>query len=275
MITSLELLSAGTCYAPRRVVLPGSGRGRVALPATFALLRHERLGYLLFDTGFGDVVAEHRCTPWGRVYAASSPYSISPEQTAAAQLHARGIAAAEVTAIVISHFHVDHVGGLTDFPTARFYAAAEAYDDVRDRRGLGSLRRAFLPATIPADFEARAELFATDRPLAEHPVVGPAHDLLGDGSLWATPLPGHARGQIGLYCELPGRRILLAADGAYLGANVTEGRPSSEVTRLFIDSWRAYRRTLARLTGLARAGVEVVPSHCPAALSLTRAYRRG
>lgn len=275
MIESVHLFSAGTCLAPRRVVLPGGGGGRLALPATFACLRHARLGYLLFDTGFGRIVVERRRTAWGLAYAASSPYAFRPAQSAAAQLAARGIPREKIAGVVISHFHVDHVGGLPDFPRAGFFASAEGYAEVRGRRGVASLRRGFLPATLPADFEARAELFATDRALSEHPVIGPAHDLLGDGSLWATPLPGHARGQIGLYLEAAGRRVLLAADGAYHTDNIARQRPSSRLTRLFIDSWPAYRRTLARLGRLRAAGVEIVPSHCPRALAGFNPIDRG
>ena len=52
-----------------------------------------------------------------------------------------------------SPFIADHVCGLGDFPAARFVFLRDAYDDVRNRRGLGAVTAGFLPDLIPADFD--------------------------------------------------------------------------------------------------------------------------
>ena len=71
-------------------------------------------------------------------------------------------------------------------------------------RGLGriaGLRRAFLPALLPDDFEARLD-YADAYPLrslgSEWAPFNAASISLGDGSLLGVPLPGHSACQLGL-----------------------------------------------------------------------------
>src|SRR5260370_164781 len=83
-----------------------------------------------------------------------------------------GLCAADLKCIILSHFHADHISGLQDFPAARIIVTREAYDAVASRRGFGALRRGFIPALLPADFQQRAR-FLDDFSGPSLPHLGP------------------------------------------------------------------------------------------------------
>ena len=261
---TLELFATGHCVVSEHQVLRGGARRPMDCHALVALLGHPRHGWSLFDAGYAMRMLEAtRAWPY-RLYRYSTPLRLSPELEAVQQLAARGIGAAAIRRIIVSHFHADHVAGLRDFPAAEIIASADALESVYGRRGLGALRRGALPALLPDDLSARARALPpfTGPPL---PHLGPTHDLFGDGSLLLVALPGHARGQIGALVTTAQGRVLLAADGAWTSRSIREQRPPARITNLIVDDPRAVRATLAALHafGQARPDVRIVPCHCP------------
>ncbi|NJM07574.1 MBL fold metallo-hydrolase [Candidatus Gracilibacteria bacterium] len=169
---------------------------------------------------------------------------------------------------MISHFHADHVAGLRDFPAARLVASEAGYVAVASLKGVNALRRGFIPALLPPDFAARAQLIADFKGL-ELPGLGPSYDLFGDGTLLLVELPGHARGQIGLLAATERGTIFFVADGAWLRRAIVEQRPPHPITHRLVDDVAAMHTTLAGLSQFTHAcpDVIIVPSHCPEALA--------
>jgi glyoxylase-like metal-dependent hydrolase (beta-lactamase superfamily II) len=205
------------------------------------------------------------------VYRWLTPVELDDDRGAVAQLAAIGIAANDVTHVVVSHFHADHVAALRDFPAARIVCSREAWRSVHGRRGIGALRRAFLPELIPSDAETRL-VFAGDLPAVvlerAFAPFGTARDLFGDGSLVLVPLPGHARGQIGLLLRAaPGGPLFLIADAAWSHAAYERDLPPPRITTAALGDTRAYRATLRALHQLHRAypALRLVPAHAPSA----------
>jgi glyoxylase-like metal-dependent hydrolase (beta-lactamase superfamily II) len=262
--STLLLLDTGHCLVSAHHVMRGAPRRPMACRALVALIGHPRQGWTLFDTGYAPRMLEAtRRLPW-RLYRLATPLRIRPEQAAVRQLAQIGLAPSDIRRVIISHFHADHVAGLRDFPDVPIIAAAEALASVAGLRGLAALRRAHLPALLPADLAERAVAMPafTGPPL---PQLGPSHDLFGDGSLLLVRLPGHARGQIGAFVQTDAGPVLLAADGAWTSQAIREQRPPARITRLFVDDMRAVDTTLAALGGFAtaRPEVRIVPTHCP------------
>ena len=261
----LTLLAAGYCTAPEAAAVAG-GRWRARrFPAGFALVEGHAAGPVLFDTGYAPrIIDATRPFPY-RLHAWATPTTIRPEETAAAQLAALGIAPESVRHVVLSHLHGDHVAGLRDFPAAVFHILPEAVEASRGLRGLRAVRAAFVPALLPDDFYTRV------RPIARR-VALPAglapfrdgFDLFGDGALLGIPLPGHAPGQMGLYVEpAGGPPTLLAADAAWTLAAVRENAPPPALGMRVQHDAAATRETLWRLHRLAHArpDLRIVPSH--------------
>ncbi|HEX8218290.1 MAG TPA: MBL fold metallo-hydrolase [Chloroflexia bacterium] len=261
-----HVLDTGYCLASEHHIMRGGAWRKVKCHSIVGLLRHPERGWFLWDAGYAPrmLAATHRL-PY-RLYRLATPLRIAAELAVAAQLPRFGLTTSDIGTVVLSHFHADHVGGLRDFPGARLIATRAAYDEVRSRRGVSALRRAFIPSLLPPDFERRATLISGfDGP--DLPGLGPTHDLFGDGSARLVRLPGHARGQVGMLANTEQGPVLFAADGCWLTRQVRERRPPHPITNLIVDDSQAVRSTIEGLHAFmqARPEVSIVPSHCPEA----------
>jgi len=262
----LTLFATGYCTHSERLTIRGGTTRSVKFPAGFALIRHPEFGPILFDTGYSErFFAETKRFP-ASLYARLTPVFFAPEQSASNQLRGLGIEPEAVKLIVLSHFHADHVGGLRDFPNAAFVYLREAYDAVKHRRGVSAVRAAFLPGLLPDDFEARAKPLDESRtvPLPDGYPFARGIDVLGDGSLVAVDLPGHAAGQIGLLVRTAAHDYLLCADAVWSSRAYRENRPPHPLATLIMASRRDYKTSFAKLVELhaRHPRLRIIPSHC-------------
>jgi glyoxylase-like metal-dependent hydrolase (beta-lactamase superfamily II) len=265
----VHVLDTGHCLHAEAVLLRGGAWRVVECHCLVALLHHPREGWVLWDRGYAPrMLAETRRLPY-RLYRAATPLRLRADLAVAAQLPRLGLTPRDVRAVIVSHFHADHLCGLRDFPEARFVASRAGFADAARRTGLAALRRGFIPSLLPDDFADRTRLLDDPRDESAGP-LGATHDLFGDGTLRLVELPGHARGQLGLLAETTRGPILFAADGAWLARAARDLRPPHPVTNAFVDDPAAVSRTLDRLHEYHRAFPETIlaPTHCPEALAL-------
>ncbi|MFZ1403101.1 MAG: MBL fold metallo-hydrolase [Anaerolineae bacterium] len=262
------ILDTGHCLASEHHLIEGGARQQMACHSLVALLRHPQHGWFLWDAGYAPAILEAtRRFPY-LLYRLATPLRLRPELAVAAQLPRFGLAPADIGQVIISHFHADHIAGLRDFAAARFVALTEAYQAVAPLSGLAALRRAFIPALLPADFARRVHLLPAFNgpPLAG---LGPTYDLFNDGSALLVRLPGHARGQVGLLAHTTRGRLFFVADSCWLTRSIVERRPPSSFVNFIADDPRSLRDTINRLHGFTAANpdIQIVPSHCPDALA--------
>ncbi|UJF34976.1 MBL fold metallo-hydrolase [Paenibacillus hexagrammi] len=263
----LRTFAAGYCTHPEWVTIRGGSLRSCRIPALFACIEHPSAGILLWDTGYSErFFAETDQLP-NRLYRMLTPVHYSDADSAAKQLRAAGIEPEQVKAVIISHFHADHIAGLRDFPHAAYIYLPEAYEQVKHLKGLAALRRAFLPRLLPDDFAERSRIIDRARQV-KLPQGYPfpyAMDVLGDGSLLAVDLPGHADGQIGLLLSTHSHNYLLCADAAWSSRAYRENRPPHPLTGLITPSFKQYANSFNKLVALHRQHPElrIVPSHCP------------
>jgi N-acyl homoserine lactone hydrolase len=167
-------------------------------------------GLVLFDTGQDRAsVTDAGYLPKGLAGLLNrrlARFDIAPDQTLAAQLASIGYDIADVHTAVLSHLHVDHVGGLPGLTHASIVTSrAERQTLDRPLAQLNGLMRdrILLPGL-------RWQLI-TPQP-TDDPSLAPftaAHDLCGDGSLILLPTPGHTPGSLSLLVRRPGSPPLL------------------------------------------------------------------
>ena len=265
----LTLQDTGYCVHPEHVVLRNRRLKPMRFPAMFAVIEHPQRGPILFDTGYGQPYLDAARSTWnGRIYNRVTPVTTSSAEFAAARCRAMGIDPSDVSLVIASHFHADHVAGLVDFPKAEILFLRTAWERVAPLRGVRALLQGFLPSLIPADFEARSRAIEGTEWAQLGSEFSPFQrgvDLLGDGSLIAVALPGHAAGQLGLFVrrkEQPD--AFLVADACWTTRSFQEHIMPSRVTRLLFDDMDAYRYSLGLIGDFHRLHpeVDIIPSHC-------------
>lgn len=192
-----------TLNVPTSQVFEG-GTGSMDLPNLVFLLDHPA-GFTLIDTGYGSRFEEaKRGFPMNLFY---SFVFVGAGPTVREQLEKLNIPPESIKRIVLTHLHLDHVSGVVDFPKAEVFVERTEWESTR------------LPGFIRASIEQRLHLVD----LLNSPYEGfdRSLDFYGDGRLVLVPTPGHTKGHLSLFLNLPsGKRFLLAGDVAWVEENV-------------------------------------------------------
>lgn len=264
----VHILRAGSCSHPALMTRRDAGLVPTVFPALAALIVHPDEGPILFDTGY-DPAFFAATEPFPeRLYRWTTPVRFGPGEAVADQLPAFGFAPSDIRAVVVSHFHGDHVAGLTRFPDARIFCARAGLEQVRLKGRLARVRRGVLAALTPADIDARARFFEDQPRVDLGSALAPFEtgaDLLGDGSLLAVQLPGHCPGHWGLLVrQTDDRTRFLIADAAWSSGAVRDDVPPPRLTTALLGETGPYRETLNALHRLGVRNRELVmtPSHC-------------
>lgn len=178
------------------------------LPIPSWLVEHPD-GLLLFDTGL-HADLQHSSERLGGAAEAFTP-DFLPGEELTARLVARGIRPSDITHIVLSHLHFDHVGGMAEIPDARIVVDAAEWASGHDPKLMAGGSR------HPEDYDLGHEVQA---------VTG-VHDVFGDGRVVCVPTPGHTVGHQSLRVELESGPGVLASDCIYFEQMLAEMRVPS------------------------------------------------
>jgi glyoxylase-like metal-dependent hydrolase (beta-lactamase superfamily II) len=149
-----------------------------------------------------------------------------------------GFALADIDAVVQSHLHLDHAGGLYNF------AGTDTPVFVHEQE----LKRAYFAAALGREGAYVRGDF--DHDLAWEPLYGDG-GLLVAGVEWLH-LPGHTPGMVGLLVEdgaADDRDLLVVGDLAYSAKNYEDGHPMG---RDLLDSRPDWRASLRRAREIER-----------------------
>lgn len=263
------MLEAGSCrHAECSAVRGGSWRA-IEFPSLCGLIEHPSYGYVLYDTGYSSHFFAATNPFPERLYRLILPVALDPQESVAHQLERHGVEPARVAAVLISHFHGDHVSGLKDFPDSRFVAMRADVEGLTSSSRLGALAKAMLPELLPGDFTARCSFADDCAEVALPPWMRPftrGFDLLGDRSLIGVALPGHTPAQLGLLLRgLDDRRYFLVGDACWSMPACRDGKlPAPLVLRYLSHDPRRYTETFFAIRELAlrEPDLTIVPSHC-------------
>jgi glyoxylase-like metal-dependent hydrolase (beta-lactamase superfamily II) len=192
----------------------GNLRNRPSL-VTHCLLIETSAGLMLVDTGFGrrDYV---RPSLLVRMFMTYSNYVGDINETAYNQIQNRGYDPADVQHIAITHMHLDHVGGLPDFPQAKVHIFSRELEAITQ------------PRNIEESQVCRREHWA-------HTPDWQAHHLQGDQWFgldctplvrFGEPLTGHTRGHSGVAVRTPQGWLLHCGDAYVYFGDVDPQEPA-------------------------------------------------
>lgn len=247
--------------APERAILRHGRWQRRLLQVRYGLFIHPKAGPTLIDTGY----TSHCLDMSGRSLALRSyahvlsPQMVTKEQTGPFLTHF-GLIPADISRVIVTHFHADHVSGLAAFPNAQFIASAAAWAHVQRNTTFQNIRQGVFPELIPRDFDTRMDVIeqAARTKIAHLP---DGHDIFGDGSVLAVPLRGHADGHFGLLFDQLDKPLLYATDTQWVSdALLPEGRPRL-FPRLISDSFKDVARSCDQVAAFCNAGGTVMLCH--------------
>ena len=269
MKVQLGFIDTGYCTHPEGMVTPHSIRpwSPLRFPSSVGVIEHPQEGIILFDTGYAIRNLEVTRHFPERLYAWLLPMKISEKTSAIAQLKQRGVDPSRVKKVILSHFHADHIGGVQDFPSARFIYVSDAYKKLNELSRWSALAQGFLPALLPHDFKERSDILELSS-LQSYmdPLLGfeKGWDIFNDGSVIGIPLNGHAEGHLGILVRTVQGDKFLIADAAWSSRSVLENQMPANLTRLVISDFKEYRITLNKLHELKkqRSDLEIIPCHC-------------
>ena len=105
----VSIFAAGFCACPEHIAIQGGRWRNIRFPAMFALLEHPRFGAILFDTGYSYRFFDVTRRFPERLYALMTPVTLHEQQLAVNQLAACGLKPADISHVIISHFHAESI----------------------------------------------------------------------------------------------------------------------------------------------------------------------
>lgn len=207
---------------------PTSPRRNVAVIAT--LIDHPSAGPVLFDTGIAPAYQEL----WpAQIQQAFAVTRFEDENRLEGALGAAGYALHDVRAVVLSHLHLDHAGGLEAFrgTNVPIYVHADELRNAFYAVATGEDLGAYLPHYVDASFNWQ--------PLHQDTV-----ELFSGCTLHL--LPGHTYALYGLRLDLANAgTFFLTSDQFHLRDNWEGPQPLGWLLRDHAAWWRSYRFTKA------------------------------
>ncbi|RUW84219.1 MBL fold metallo-hydrolase, partial [Mesorhizobium sp. M1E.F.Ca.ET.063.01.1.1] len=166
--------------AVERLILRSGGWRSVRLRVRYGLIFHPTEGAVLIDTGYTPeaLTGEGRSRRL-RLYGAVLKPELNGAEQVLPMLKRFGLSPDDIRAVIVTHFHADHISGLPLFPKARFIASDAAWARVKSRTPRQNLRYGVFTELFPADFGDRLDGLSTKRQIEAQGDVPGGADLFG------------------------------------------------------------------------------------------------
>lgn len=182
------------------------------MPITAYVIEHPE-GVFVVDTGETANIADPDYTACdaitGMFYRRNLQFSLTRQEEIGAQMRELGITPEQVSQVVITHLHSDHMGGMSAFGGKRILVSEAAANG----------HAGALMCRIPKDVQIT--------PVAYHSrsagVFPNSAALTADGAISAVPTQGHATGHQSVLIQDEGASVCIVGDAAFTLAQIQSG----------------------------------------------------
>ena len=232
-------------------------RGWWWVPCPAFLITHPSVGHVLVDTSLHPSIATSPAENFGRIPASYARPRIESGDDLQAQLRRRGVDTKGLRYIVMTHLHMDHASGISEFPNSTFILTAAEWEAATT--GGRPLARGYRPSHYDYAFDYRLIDYNGPR-IDSYSTFGRTFDLFGDGSVRLVFTPGHTLGHQAVVARLRDRDFVIAGDAVYTTRQLEggPGQPRPHDPHL-------WRRSLQELQLFHRQYPQavIVPGHDP------------
>ncbi len=219
VLTGYVLAGPDILINPKDPRTPDAYQQKIWVPSPAYIIEHPKFGAFALDAGLRAGQCDYGTRPFYWVPCKSEPGMDLTSYVKSHQIQLNGV--------IISHFHGDHVSGLSDLLGYKRIDVLASGQEIRALRSL-----------LPVRFGYEAHMF--DRPMTlrridsafeDMPILGQLANLFGDGSVWLIPTPGHTNGHLSVLIVTAKGPVLLTFDVSHLKAGFEHGIRPGFVTR--------------------------------------------
>lgn len=250
-IRSLRYYNCGHCINRLGLAYRGYPLAKQQFPAGVFLIEHTK-GYILFDTGYSSSI--YKTGLRGLLYRSFNPTHVRDDQSIEYQLRQDGINTDDISHIIISHLHPDHISGLKSFPKSSVIISNDAIEGLKKP----SISDLVFEDLIPNEFDTQTVILEQMGLQISSVKSFTGYDLFGDQSIIIGHLKGHARGHIG---AMVAGNILLAGDACWRTDLLDSSHKMRQSVKLLHHNHEHFLDTVSLLQKLQKEGVKLCFSH--------------
>jgi len=250
-VRSLRYYSCGHCINRLGFVYRGYSFKKRVFPSGVFLIEHTK-GYVLFDTGYSTNIYKTGVKGW--LYRRLNPTHVRKNEEILYQLHRDGVDTNDITYIIVSHLHPDHIGGLKSFPKSRIIVSKYVLQTLKNPSFTDLIFSTLLPKQFDSQVVELESMGLKQRSMK----LLKGYDLFGDGSIVISYLEGHTHGHLG---AMVADKILLAGDACWGGDLLEASKNMRMSIKLIHHNQASFLDTIDSLQKLQKKGVRLCFSH--------------